>query len=321
MKSGGRFYGLAILCLWLLCLSGCAFVSIPLMRETEPFEEKTLTGSGRDKILLVDLSGVITDVDKRSFLGFGKEVSDVARIKEELEKAARDKRVKAIILRIDSPGGTVTACDIIHQEMLRYKKKQNIYVSACFMNVAASGGYYIATAADRVVAHPTTITGSIGVIVTKFNVKGLMDKLGVQEESIKSGDKKDILSPFRGATPEEKKIVQDIIDSLYQRFLAVIEQGRPGISRTELKTLADGRVFTAQQALQAKLIDDIGYLDDTVEMVKKQLGLEEARLVTYHRPSTYKNNIYSQANIQLFNIGGSGFTEYFPMSFMYLWNP
>jgi protease-4 len=291
------------------------------MRGVEPFEEKTLRGSGKNKILLVDLSGVITDQDKRSLLGFGKEVSDVARIKEELEKAGQDKRVKAIILRIDSPGGTVTACDIIHQEILRYKKKHNVFVAASFMNVSASGGYYIATAADRIVAHPTTITGSIGVIVTKFNVKGLMDKLGVQEESIKSGDKKDILSPFRGSTPEERKIVQEIIDSLYQKFLSVIEQGRPGISRTELKTLADGRVFTAQQALKAKLIDDIGYLDDTVEMVKQKTGLEEARLVTYHRPMAYKNNIYSQANIQLFNIGGSGFTEYFPMSFMYLWNP
>ena len=321
MKSGIRFFGLVSICLWLLCWSGCAFVSIPLMRETEPFEEKTLTGSGKNKILLVDLSGVITDQDKRSVIGFGKEVSDVARIKEELEQAARDRRVKAIILRIDSPGGTVTACDIIHQEVLRYKKKHNVFVTASFMNVSASGGYYIATAADRIVAHPTTITGSIGVIVTKFNVKGLMDKLGVQEESIKSGDKKDILSPFRGSTPEERKIVQEIIDSLYQKFLSVIEQGRPGISRTELKTLADGRVFTAQQALKAKLIDDIGYLDDTVEMVKKQIGVEEARLVTYHRPMAYKNNIYSQANIQLFNIGGSGFMEYFPVSFMYLWNP
>jgi protease IV len=321
MKSGIRFGGPAILLLLLLCCSGCAFVSIPFMRETEPFEEKTITGSGRDKILLVDLSGVITDVDKRSVLGFGKEVSDVARVREELEKAAKDRRVKAILLRIDSPGGTVTACDIIHQELLRYKKKHNVYVAASFMNVSASGGYYIATAADRITAHPTTITGSIGVIVTKFNVKGLMDKLGVQEESIKSGDKKDILSPFRGSTPEERKIVQDIIDSLYQKFLSVIEQGRPGISRQELATLADGRVFTAQQALQARLIDDIGYLDDAVEMVKQKIGVEEARLVTYHRPREYKNNIYSQANIQLFNIGGSGFMEYFPVSFMYLWNP
>jgi protease-4 len=155
----------------------------------------------------------------------------------------------------------------------------------------------------------------------KFNVKGLMDKIGVQEESIKSGDMKDILSPFRGATPGEKKIVQEIVDSLYQNFLSVIEQGRPGIARSELKAIADGRVFTAQQALNAKLIDEIAYLDTTVEMVKKQTGLEAARLVTYHRPEAYKNNIYSQANIQLFNVGGEGFTGYLPVQFMYLWNP
>jgi protease-4 len=307
--------------LLLLSCTGCAFVSIPFGRETEPLEEKTLSGKGKNKILLVDISGIITEQEKGSFSGLSKEPSDVAQIKEELEKAGQDKRIKAVILRINSPGGTVTACDIIHQELLRYKKKNNVLVMASFVDIAASGGYYIATAADWIVAHPTTITGSIGVIVTKFNLKGLMDKVGVQEESIKSGAMKDILSPFRGSTTEERKIVQDIIDSLYQKFLSVIEQGRKGIDKDELKKIADGRVFTAQQALNAQLIDGIGYLDDLVEMAQKQAGLEEVRLVTYHRPTTYKNNIYSQANIQLFNIGGEGFTEFSPVHFMYLWNP
>ena len=321
MRSGMKQIVIVLMGLWFLSSSGCAFVSIPFGRGIEPLEEKTLTGKGKNKILLIDLSGIITEEEKKSFAGFGKEVSDTARIKEELEKAAQDKRIKAIILRINSPGGTVTASDIIHHEIMRYKKKNNIFIAASLMDIAASGGYYIATAADRIIAHPTTITGSIGVIVVKFNVKGLMDKIGVQEESIKSGDMKDILSPFRGATPGEKKIVQEIVDSLYQNFLSVIEQGRPGIARSELKAIADGRVFTAQQALNAKLIDEIAYLDTTVEMVKKQTGLEAARLVTYHRPAAYKNNIYSQANIQLFNVGGEGFTGYLPVQFMYLWNP
>jgi len=321
MRSGMKQVVVAVIGLCFILSSGCAFVSIPLGRGVEPLEEKTITGKGKNKILLIDLSGIITEEEKKSFTGFGKEVSDVARIKEELEKAAQDKRIKAVILRINSPGGTVTASDIIHHEIMGYKKKNNIFVAASLMDIAASGGYYIATAADRITAHPTTITGSIGVIVMKFNVKGLMDKIGVQEESIKSGDMKDILSPFRGATPGEKKIVQEIVDSLYQNFLSVIEQGRPGISRSELKAIADGRVFTAQQALKAKLIDEIAYLDTTLEMVKKQAGLEEARLVTYHRPAAYKNNIYSQANIQLFNFGGEGFTGYLPVQFMYLWNP
>ncbi len=312
---------IVIVCAVFLFCSGCAFVNLPLTGYVEPLEEKTLTGTGKNKILLIDVSGVITEENKKSLSGFSTEINPVARIKEELEKASRDKRIKALLLRIDSPGGTVTACDIIHQEIMRFKKKNNIYVAASFMNIAASGGYYIATAADSITAHPTTITGSIGVIVTKFNIKGLMDKVGVQEESIKSGDKKDILSPFRGSTPEERKIVQDIIDSLYQKFLAVIEEGRKDISKDKLKRLADGRVFTARQALDARLIDGIGYLDDTIDMVKKQTGLEEARVITYYRPTAYKNNIYSQANIQLFNIGGGEFTGYLPVRFMYLWNP
>lgn len=321
MKSAIKLTVMIIAEITFVLSTGCAYVSIPLRQGVEPLEEKTLTGKGKNKILLVDISGVITEQEKKSFAGFGKEVGDVARIKEELEKAAQDKHIKALILRVNSPGGTVTACDIIHQEIMRYKKKHNIFVTASLMDVAASGGYYIATAADRITAHPTTITGSIGVIVTKLNVKGLMDKIGVQEESIKSGDKKDILSPFRGSTHEERNLVQEIVDSLYQKFLDVIEQGRPAISRSELKTIADGRVFTAQQALNAKLIDEISYLDDAVEMIKKQAGLTEARLITYRRPSTYKNNIYSQATIQLLNIDGEGFNGYFPVQFMYLWNP
>lgn len=321
MKKSMKQSFILIVCAVFLFCSGCAFVNLLLTGHVEPLEEKTLTGTGKNKILLIDVSGVITEENKKSLSGLSTEINPVARIKEELEKASRDKRIKAILLRIDSPGGTVTACDIIHQEIMRFKKKNNIYVAASFMNIAASGGYYIATAADSITAHPTTITGSIGVIVIKFNIKGLMDKVGVQEESIKSGDKKDILSPFRGSTPEERKIVQDIIDSLYQKFLAVIEEGRKDISKDELKRLADGRVFTARQALDAKLIDGIGYLDDTIDMVKKQTGLEEARVITYYRPTAYKNNIYSQANIQLFNIGGGEFTGYLPVRFMYLWNP
>ncbi|MCX5895882.1 MAG: signal peptide peptidase SppA [Proteobacteria bacterium] len=321
MKKSMKQSFIVIVCAVFLFCSGCAFVNLPLTGYVEPLEEKTLTGKGKNKILLIDVSGVITEENKKSLSGLSTEINPVARIKEELEKASRDKRIKALLLRIDSPGGTVTACDIIHQEIMRFKKKNNIYVAASFMNIAASGGYYIATAADSITAHPTTITGSIGVIVIKFNIKGLMDKVGVQEESIKSGDKKDILSPFRGSTPEERKIVQDIIDSLYQKFLAVIAEGRKDIAKDELKRLADGRVFTARQALDAKLIDSIGYLDDTIDMVKKQTGLEEARVITYYRPTAYKNNIYSQANIQLFNIGGGEFTGYLPVRFMYLWNP
>ncbi len=311
----------AIICMATCFLQCCAFVSVPLFRLPQPLQEKTLQGKGKHKILLVDISGIITAQEQRSLSGLATEPSSVARIKEELEKAASDKRVKALILRINSPGGTVTASDIIYREIAQFKQKENIFVMACLMDVAASGGYYIANAADMIIAHPTTVTGSIGVIALKFNIKGLIDKVGIEEESIKSGSKKDILSPFRGITEEERRIMQDIIDGLHQQFITVLDQGRRQLSAEDIIPLADGRVFTAAQACEYKLIDGIGYLDDTIEMTKKHVGVQDARVITYYRPMDYKNNIYSQATINLFSLGDRNLLEYLPVRFMYLWNP
>lgn len=209
----------------------------------------------------------------------------------------------------------------MHREILRFKEKRNVFVVACLMDMAASGGYYIANAADIIMAHPTTVTGSIGVIALKFNIKGLMDKIGVEEESIKSGDKKDIFSYWRGITEEERKIMQGIIDSLHAQFLKAIEEGRKDLSPDEIRRLADGRIYTAQQALSHRLIDGIGYLEDVINLCKKETGLEKARVVTYHRPSDYKSNIYSQASISIFGLGDQNVFEYLPVKFMYLWNP
>ncbi len=310
------------ICLLAVCaIQGCAFISIPLSSRTQPLEEKVLEGEGRNKILLIDISGVISSEKKRSFADLDTGPDMVSRVKEELNQAAEDEKVKAVILKINSPGGTVTASDIIYKEILKFKKKTGAYVTASLMDIAASGGYYIACASDTIVAHPTTVTGSIGVIAMKFNVKGLMDKLGVQEDSIKSGDMKDILSPFRPMTADEHKVIQNIIDSLQMQFMEAVVHGRKELSLDKLKPLADGRVFTAQQALDAQLIDDIGYLDDAIEITKKVKDLKEARIITYRRPPAYKNNIYSQTSFSIFNFGDSEFVSYLPVRFMYLWNP
>ena len=163
------------------------------------------------------------------------------------------------------------------------------------MDVAASGGYYVATAADEIVAHPTTITGSIGVIAMKFNVQGLFEKIGVESRAIKSGDMKDIMTPFRPATAEEIKIMQAIIDQMNGRFIDVIVDGRKPLPREAVVKLADGRIYTAGQALDLKLIDRVGYLDEAIEGVKKSLKLEKASIVVYHRAGSYKGTIYSEA--------------------------
>ena len=312
---------------WLTLLvifcNGCA-VTVPLFPRTEPLQERVVEGEGDRKILLLDVSGVISDEKKRS-LGFREEPSPVDLIRESLKKAAGDKKIAALIVRINSPGGTVTASDILHHEILEYKKKTGVRVVACMLDVAASGGYYVATAADEIVAHPTSITGSIGVIAMKFNVQGLFEKIGVESQAIKSGEMKDLMSPFRPATPEEIKIMQTIIDQFNGRFIDVIVDGRKALTREAIVKLADGRVYTASQALDLKLVDRMGYLDTTLERVKSSLNLEKASVIIYYRPGTYKGSIYSEAggNTTVVNILPQDLEGLMPrgVQFMYLWAP
>jgi protease-4 len=252
----------------------------------------------------------------------------VAEVKEALQKAEKDEDIAGVILRINSPGGTVTASDLILHELLAFKARKKIPLYACITGIGTSGGYYIATAADEISAHPTAITGSIGVLVMQFNVEGLMSKIGVTEKTVKSGDKKDFLSPFRAATPEEEKIIQNIVNSLYQRFLGVV-LARPGgsLTRPELEKLADGRVFTAEQAAAARLIDRVCYLDDTVAAMKKKLNLKEAKVVAYHRAGSYRGTIYSGSVVDapqvvnLINFNADDLELLSSTELLYLWKP
>jgi protease-4 len=303
-------------------LGGCAF-NVPLVPQPMPLEEQVLEGDGAGKILLLDISGTISEQDKSGGLLGQSAPSMVSLIRESLQKAEKDRRIVGLILRINSNGGTVTASDIINHDIGEFRKRRPVPVVACIMGVGASGGYYVAAAADEIVAHPTAVTGSIGVIMMKFNVEGLMGKVGVEQQTVKSGDKKDIMSPFRRATPEEVKLAQEIIDQLHARFLDVI-MARPGnrLSREELRKLADGRVYTAGQALEGKLIDRIGYLDDVIASVRKKAGDENARVVSYYRPGTYRGSIYADAGERGGALEMLGAMDYFSAgSFMYLWRP
>ena len=162
----------------------------------------------------------------------------------------------------------------------------------CLEGLAASGGYYVAQAGDTILAYPTCITGSIGVIAMKFNFRGLMDKVGVDTDVVKTGAWKDFWSPFRAATPKEKEMMQQIIEEFYRDFINVVAEGRK-MSLKEVKQVADGRIFTAPQARDLKLVDKIGYLDDALKEAKALAGIPGARVVRYHRPGSYRPNIYS----------------------------
>jgi protease-4 len=310
----------------LIFLNGCAHLSIPLLQPLGELSERTIEGEGRAKLLLMDITGFISEKGRSG--GLQERPSMVAEVREALQKAEKDTDVEGVILRINSPGGTVTASDIILHDLLTFKARRKIPIYACITGIGTSGGYYVATAADEISAHPTAITGSIGVLFMRFNVEGLMGKIGVGEKTVKSGDKKDFLSPFRPATPEEEKIMQEIINSLHQRFVEIV-LARPGapLAKAELERLADGRIFTAEQAAAARLIDRVGYLDDTVAAMKKKLTLKEARIVVYYRPGSYRGTIYSgsfpetPAMFNMININADGVDLLTGTEFMYLWKP
>jgi protease IV len=209
-----------------------------------------------ERIALVRVEGPILD---------SKDVID------ELKSHVKDPSIKAIVLRIDSPGGAVAPSQEIYEEIRKAVTKKKIVVS--MGSVAASGGYYIASPATRIVANPGTLTGSIGVIMEIPNVEGLMNKIGVKTEVIKSGRHKDIASVFRGIKKEEREILQGVLDNVHEQFIKAVAEGRKMLIE-DVKRIADGRVFTGEQALKAGLVDEIGNLEDAIKAAAKLTGIK-----------------------------------------------
>ena len=275
-----------------LFLAGCSVISIDFTPRIQPLREQTVEGTGAGKVLLMDLSGVISEEPLVSLGAQAPRVSLLARVREELKKAEDDDRIQALVVRINSPGGTATASDILYRELSAFKARKKIPVVAAIMDVGASGGYYVALAADTIVAHPTTVTGSIGVVMLTLNAEGLLQKVGIAPLAIKSGAKKDMGSPFRGLSDEERQIFQGVIDDLYGRFVSLIAKERR-MPEDKVRAFADGRIYTARQAKELGLVDRVGYLEEAVEAAKQAARLSEARVVMYHRPREYRSNIYS----------------------------
>ena len=208
-----------------------------------------------DKIAIVEIRGVI---------------AQSSEIIEEIHRYVDDEGVKGIILRIDSPGGGVGPAQEIHREILKIKSKKKVVTS--MGSVAASGGYYIACASDVIVANPGTITGSIGVVMEFTNIEELFKKIGIKGVVLKSGEHKDIGSPFREITPEEKKIVQGVIDNVHQQFIQAVMDGRK-LDRWKVAQVADGRILTGEQAKQLGLVDQIGNLQDAIDTTANMVGI------------------------------------------------
>lgn len=287
-----------------------------------------------DQVLVIPLTGFVGVGSQKRFMG--GEPGMLVALKDRLKAAERNPWIKAIVLKIDSPGGGVTASDLIYREIKTYKEKTGVPVVALMTGTAASGGFYVAMAADEVYALPTTVTGSIGVMMALPGMTELGRKIGFEMRVIKSGDRKDGGSPWSALATEDREIFQSMIDDFYQRFLDVIMEGRngKGLTLAQLKAVADGRVLTARQAMDARLIDGIKYHDEVIEQAKTLAEIKDAQIITYEYPFSYRGHIYAQSpagapqaaegrgdlNLINFDFNSLSDTADGPQ-FMYMWVP
>jgi len=340
-RSGCVFWivgGLAVLFFGCTVLLLIGFVGLVMSRggtdirsagdgEETQLVEQTIEGHGPNKILLVPVSGLITDLPRSDL--FLSQPGMVASIHDMLRAARRDPQVKVLLLDIDSPGGGITASDVIYHDLKEFHEQTGKDIVSVFGDVAASGAYYVASASQRIVAHPTAVTGSIGVIMPLIGMEDLFAKIGIKDRPIKSGPMKDVGSLFRDMTPEERQMLQGIVNDYYNRFVGIVLDGMKArgvkITREELVKYCDGSVFTGERAKQIGFVDEIGYFEDGVRAAcdRANIKRDETRVVTYRpKPGLLAMLLarYSPPPAQglTLRLGGRAADE--TPRFMYLWS-
>lgn len=229
------------------------------------------------KVAVINLRGIISDP------GAYSSGSHIEIVKNALKDIESDKNVKAVVLRINSPGGEGTYTDRIYEEIRRFKKKNSsLKIFSFIETMAASGGYYLACAGDYIMAEPESIVGSIGVFYGKLNIEKLLDKIGARFEIVKSSNKKDFSAFWRSMSEEERKMIDKIISSFYQQFLSVVYEARKNkLTMEKLKQIADGSIYTGRDSYTYGLVDDIGYFQDLIEKVKESIHSKDAKVSEY----------------------------------------
>lgn len=323
----GRILFIAITLTVFIFLVGCAAPQVKLFSDaTDPLKESILRGTDKGKLLVVSLQGVISTRPHQGT--FRTMPGPVQEVVSQLHMAEKDEDIKGVLLKVDSPGGTATASDILYKEILAFKQRTQKKIVVCMMNIAASGGYYISLPADVIYGHPTTITGSVGVVFMRPNITDLIEKIGLSMEVNKSGDKKDMGSPYRRPTAEEIKILQEVTDGLAEQFLNVVVKHRQ-LDKSIIEAVSTARVYLAEEAKALGLIDEIGYLDDAVETALEISGLPKtARIVAYRRSTFPNDNLYNplttRTNIQaqpLIDLGVHRTQADLSPGFYYIWAP
>ena len=306
---------------------GCgtpSFLITPVSNTQKLRETQVAGGKTNDKIAIIEIEGMLMNARTGGFMQPTE--NKVSLLKEQLERAAADARVKAVVLRVNSPGGTVTGSDTMYEMIMRFRQQTRKPVIASLQEVAASGGYYVACASDVIVASPTSVVGSIGVIFNTFEASRGLDKLGIRAEAIKSGPLKDMGSPFKALTADERAVMQGMVDEYYGRFVSIVKEHRPLNDAEKLKTATDGRVFSGRQALAVGLVDEVGLLEDAIKLARRTANAPGAKVVMYKRPYGFSGSIYAsaqvpepQANVTHLNV--PAMDSFMPTGFYYLWQP
>lgn len=316
----------------LLLLAGCGVPSLLItpVSNTNKLEEVDAEPGGkwtRSKVAIIELDGLLMNARSGGFLQPTE--NKLSLFTQQLNRAARDNAVKAVVLRINSPGGTVTCSDAMYEMIRDFRAETKKPVVASAQEICASGAYYIACGADEIVANPTSVVGSIGVILQTFEFSGTMSKLGIRSEAITSGALKDMGSPFKPLDPQARAVMQGMIDEYYDRFVGVVKSNRAELvsgGSERLATATDGRVFSGEQAHAMGLVDRIGRLEDAIERARELGKAPNARAVMYKRPYGYSGSIYATnptpqpaANVLTLQLPENDLL--LPRGFYYLWQP
>ncbi|MEM7680451.1 MAG: signal peptide peptidase SppA [Planctomycetota bacterium] len=314
-------------------LTGCApqaFV-INLAPVDNRYQEEVVIeaeSSTRNKVALIDVSGLIVNADQPGLLQDGP--NPVSAFAEQLAQAEEDDRVKAVLLRINSPGGSVTATEAMFTEAQRFKQQTGKPVVVQMMTTAASGGFYLACVGDEVWAYPSTITGSIGVVLQLVSIKPALDRWGVEATTVASGANKAAGSPLTTLDDAQRAVFQSMVDEFYAGFVDVVAARRPGIDPSKLSGLTDGRILTGKQAQDAGLIDALGTLRESSARAIELANIDDANVVRYRRPLQYVGSPYASSpvseqgpsdveiNLVQLRLSGSAFPS---AGFYYVWAP
>lgn len=289
MKANWLRVGLGFMLL--LVLNGCATIHLGPDYDA-PLKEQTLSepANAKGKVLLVSIDGTISNQPTSGL--FKQAPGLIDSVVMQLEKAAQDPEIRALLIRVNSPGGGVTASDLIYHELMQFKQKTGKAIFVQMLDVAASGGYYISLAADHIQASPTTLTGSVGVITLLPNVLELSEKIGVKVRTYTSGASKDIGSPFRAPKAGDDLYLQSLVDQMAKRFYGLVQQHRQ-LNADQMDDIKTAKVFLGQQALVAGLVDSVGYLTDAPNQACQLGGGQQCKLVSYRFNKNQNANAYS----------------------------